>query len=260
METSVAIRQILLAQLALEDPAGHGDGPKVQAGQPARPLVELIDRLVDETFDMLGDANAKQSRLAVAAVIGRSAQTLGRAATALWKSTVLEEIAPDLSPLISAPEQGDVGQAYANYLASLKQLADVLGQTRLNPMDLPITEGAAQETESLAPVFAFLSERRFQLRRLIHAVANQQMIGSSCAEMGADRGDQIAALYHTTVLGVELPEEPENWTLRDKPEYLRQTLVSLISDLRQLADATEIGWKALLTDVRASYEEERDAQ
>ena len=76
----------------------------------------------------------------------------------------------------------------------------------------------------------------------IHPSVCQWGIGDSISEQSADRADEIAGMYHTLVVGTVLPEAPENWTLRDKPEDLRMTLVGMLGDLQHLAVAAEIDW------------------
>jgi len=253
---SEKIIEILLAQLALEDPTQC-----VEARDNSRNdnsyVATLMRRIVREACAAVDDDTDEDAvRKEVCQRLSRTADLLGHAASALWQAMVIKRAGVEMSPLLHVFDSKGVTAGYKSYLAALKRFAAVIARIGIDPMRIPAMNEFAQELEALPDVFAFLVERRFQLRKFIHPTALRINKGSTLNDTGADRGDQISVFYHIFVGGACLCEAPENWTLRDKPEELRQTLSALLSDLHHYVDAAEIGWKSILTDAQREYAEE----
>src|SRR4051812_31339289 len=89
-----AMLEVLLGQLALEDPVQFGDRPDTSA-----PLVQMICRVLDETLKTFGDdVDHVEGRLAVCGALTRAAAMLGHAASALWQSAYPKGPAPSVHP------------------------------------------------------------------------------------------------------------------------------------------------------------------
>jgi hypothetical protein len=258
--TAETVLDILFAQLALEDPVRYATVVSEPAAKLAQPVTDLIRRVVTDTLSQVDDADSADESMAprnVAAALADVAETLRRAASALWMSAAYGQMGKEGS--LITPPSATTRTQHRSYLDALEKFATLLGRSKLDPRDLPATKGTARELKYLPTVFGFLGHRRSELRGLVHASASQNFLAASLAEMGASRGDEIASLYHTIVLGVELPEEVENWTLRDKPEYLKDTLRAMLSDVHHLVDAAEMDWDDVLAEAQSSYQEERES-
>jgi hypothetical protein len=117
----------------------------------------------------------------------------------------------------------------------------------------PANERVVQhEMETLPDLFASLAARRAALRQQIHPWACKP----TAETPNADRADQVLSLFQTIVLRIGLPEVPENWTLRDKPEILRQTLVMLLRDMKQLAHTDKLDWDEVLAQAEQAYQDD----
>ena len=258
METNLeeACNTILLSQLGLEDPEQFGDPNEIRPGTPAARAVALVRSVVREAVAAAGDAAGQsEAKLLVGAALGRTVERLNRACAALWRSGMYAGAGSDRSPLAAAAPPARSRREYSAYLAKLRALAAVVDRTRTSPENFEFDAEAAEEATTLAPVFRFLAGRQHVLRRRLHPSVCQGVIGESIAESSADRGDEAAALYHTIVVGTYLVEEPENWTLRDIPDVLRETVVGLLEDLHHLADAAEMKWGGLLKEADEAYKE-----
>jgi hypothetical protein len=68
----------------------------------------------------------------------------------------------------------------------------------------------------------------------------------------ADTADR-ALVYYAVHIMQSLSDDPENATLRDKPEAAREFLIGLLADLRTLCDFVELDWAECLRKGEHSY-------
>ena len=139
----------------------------------------------------------------------------------------------------------DVAGGYRAYRAVLERLAGIVQPTR-GPAQLETKADAVQEMRNVYAVQAFLARRSFQLRRQLFPTIFQYDLESADPEAGADRGDQIALLYHAAVHPSALTKAPTNWTVTYEPWHVLGIVALLLSDLHHLADRAGVGWRFLL--------------
>ena len=216
----------------------------------------LLRDLADQVIAYLGEDESPDKVLNCAwFCLAREKELLDRVANMLWGASVSRSVCPQRSPLMSTVTQEDVTEGMTAYVKALQAMSKLIEPFQLNPQRLPVTDTVPMELQYLPRVFEFLAARRSKLRKLVHSkYCCNGLLGSQYS--GADRADETLSMYHTLVLGVELPEAVENWTFRDKPDELRQNMRELLSDMMHLADSAGIDWKQVLREAAASHRSE----
>jgi hypothetical protein len=255
------IMNVLIGQLASDNPGVFEDSLIPTSDQPAPPLINLIRHVVADAVESVDDDAALVGtalEMRVWQALTHSVSLLGRASAALMLAATARRANETARPRlpIATVMSADVTDHVAQYLISLRHVATTLARHPLDPMHLPVTMQIVEELDLLPPVFAFLAQRRCKLRTQIHPNTAQYGLGQPLSDYGADRADAALSYYTTVLLGIELSEEPENWSLRDQPDMLRQSMKDILCDLHHLANAAEIIWKEILAEGERSYREE----
>ena len=159
---------------------------------------------------------------------------------------------PVASESLPARSQKDLDKLMMGYKTILKEMNELLlpwENSNLEEDDIPAGNALLDELQLFPRVFEFMACRRSTLRSHLYGGR-----GLRVGSQGADRADEVLGMYHTLVVRVDLPEAPENWTLRNKPDVLKEYLSGLVEDLMHLAKEENISWREIMRVARESYQ------
>jgi hypothetical protein len=248
------ILDVVHSQLSAEAPELFLDLPREPADYFARCLSAFLDRIVKEAVDTAARAGISddEARSYVHGLLSAFAHFIERCASAVFMSSCHKSAPPPGTVFITPTATREAKGERDEYLAALAKFAELVQGLTSDQIRMPLMTDAAKELAALPAVFDFLAQRRSALRRLMHRVPGE---AGSTAQAAADRGDEVAALYSTQVLG-GLAEVPENWSLIEQPDELRPAITAMLCDLHHVADAAGLDWAKLLAKGEAEYRQE----
>ena len=178
------ILDLVLRQLARDDPIRFGAARDADPAVPVPALVKLLREVIAEAVGTVGKSASQEETLqSVWMRLSREKEMLDHAAFALRRAIIFQSVAPERSPLVSTPAQEDVDDLMKKYVKALKALSKLIGPVQ-DAYHLPVTTTVHAELKFLPPVFEFLATRRSRLRRLIHSISGSA--AQTCRDSDAD--------------------------------------------------------------------------
>lgn len=251
----IDVMDFVIRTMATWDPVRFGAVPDAAPTDPVPPTAAAVRATVREALSsQTKDATQAEQVTAAWRALKREASLIDGLADLLWQTHIrtLPAQVPSLPGNLSSAK---VQKLMDRYVQSLKALGDLLEPVSLNPRLLPPTRSTPAELLYLPPVFRFLAARRSRLRNLVHG---EESIGDPSAfpARAADRADEILAMYNTLLIGADLAETPENWSLRSIHETLQNTMVDLLVDLLHLVDAEGLDWDGIVARAKGCHDDE----
>ena|ERR1035437_3824896 len=246
------ILAIVLGKLTLHDAVACEDVPSLAADDGGSPLVAMIRRVVDQAIQTCGeDATEALLLSTVWNALALQTELLRTASWAVYEKALIKKLTISTSGFVATPTREQINAQMDAYIAVLEQMTAILRCAPASFERLTVPSTMAKELQLLPDVFDFLASRRSHLRETIHPKCSRtsmDWVGSD-----ADRADETLSLYETIVLRAGPVECPENWSFHDSLITLQDAMMTLLSDMHHLCDASKLSWEAVLARGDLSY-------